>query len=263
MRAEVDPRAAPIAITLSAVLFSATALDLPVRAMCAGLDPALRAFWRDLTVIGDSGWMLGAAAACAGFAALMRAEAVSRRWRAGLDAAAGLALFVAAAVAVLGLIAAVAKLAIGRPRPKLFETAGPFDVHLLALDYKMNSWPSGHATTAFAFATALALIAPRWRPLIYAVAVWGAVSRVAVGAHYVSDVVAGAALGFFGTRALARAVARRGWAFDGALRPRRGREAAAAMRLARRRLGARAAVALETAHDRTRAALRRRRADEE
>jgi undecaprenyl-diphosphatase len=57
------------------------------------------------------------------------------------------------------------------------------------------SFPSGHAATSFAIATVLALAFPPLVPLFLAMATAIAVSRVALGLHYVSDVVAGAALG--------------------------------------------------------------------
>jgi undecaprenyl-diphosphatase len=66
-----------------------------------------------------------------------------------------------------------------------------------------HSFPSGHASTSFAAATVLSAFAPRHRLLFYALATLIALSRVYVGVHYLSDVVAGAALGTaFGWAAL-------------------------------------------------------------
>ncbi len=58
-----------------------------------------------------------------------------------------------------------------------------------------DSFPSGHATTAFALAGVLARTHPRARPLWYASAVAVSLSRLAINAHFLSDVLAGASLG--------------------------------------------------------------------
>lgn len=74
------------------------------------------------------------------------------------------------------------------------------------------SFPSGHAVSAFAAAGALAVLVPRLRVpgLLLAAAV--AVSRVYLGVHYWSDVLAGAVLGLAvgcGLALLARQLAKR------------------------------------------------------
>ncbi len=58
-----------------------------------------------------------------------------------------------------------------------------------------SSFPSGHAASAAAFATAVAMESPRTAAVVAPVAVAVAYSRVHVGVHWCSDVVAGAALG--------------------------------------------------------------------
>lgn len=57
-----------------------------------------------------------------------------------------------------------------------------------------DSFPSGHATAAFALA---AMQPSREQPYWYAGATLIGVSRVALDRHYVHDVLAGAALGYF------------------------------------------------------------------
>jgi undecaprenyl-diphosphatase len=79
------------------------------------------------------------------------------------------------------------------------------------------SFPSGHAASALAFASAVGEVAPGlWLPL-HVAAVTVAYSRVHTGVHYPSDVAAGAVIGDFcgwavrrlATRPAARAVAQR------------------------------------------------------
>ena len=59
------------------------------------------------------------------------------------------------------------------------------------------SFPSGHSTTSFATATALTLEYPKWYVIVpsYAYAGTVAYSRMHLGVHYPSDVIAGALIG--------------------------------------------------------------------
>ncbi len=57
------------------------------------------------------------------------------------------------------------------------------------------SFPSGHAATAFAAAGVVAALHPRLRVVALGLAVLVALSRVYLGVHYPSDVLAGALLG--------------------------------------------------------------------
>src|SRR5262249_56117579 len=88
-----------------------------------------------------------------------------------------------------GLIGNLAKNILGRARPKLFETMGSLDFRLFAFSPDYASFPSGHATNIFAFATVIAMLWPKGRVLLYTVAVWIAASRVLIGHHYFTDLV--------------------------------------------------------------------------
>jgi membrane-associated phospholipid phosphatase len=57
------------------------------------------------------------------------------------------------------------------------------------------SFPSGHATTAFALATALTLLWPRYAGLYVVLALAIGASRVLANAHWLSDVLAGGFVG--------------------------------------------------------------------
>jgi undecaprenyl-diphosphatase len=67
-------------------------------------------------------------------------------------------------------------------------------------DSRFQSFPSGHATTAFTVAAVLTWAAPaRWR-LWLGVAAGIGLSRVLLNAHFISDVLGGAAIGWWAGR---------------------------------------------------------------
>ena len=102
-----------------------------------------------------------------------------------------------AAAAVSGAIAWLASEGVGllyfRPRP----FAALADAHLLIAKSPLDkSFPSDHASIAFALASAVWFVDRRWGGVLLAVAAVIALARTFVGVHYFSDVVAGALLGF-------------------------------------------------------------------
>lgn len=94
---------------------------------------------------------------------------------------------------IAALISNVLKHAIGRPRPK-FMHAGTGDLAPSG-GSGWDSFPSGHAMASCAVAMVLAIRFPKMKWPIMTVAFAIAASRVFRGAHYLSDVAAGAFLG--------------------------------------------------------------------
>jgi undecaprenyl-diphosphatase len=86
-----------------------------------------------------------------------------------------------------------------RPRPYL---AHPDGAHLFIPASHDPSFPSDHATAAFAIAVALLLRHRKAGVLALAMALVVSVARVAVGTHYPGDIVGGAVLGTLAALAL-------------------------------------------------------------
>lgn len=126
---------------------------------------------------------------------------------------AGQSLFAVSAILGAGLIVNILKYIVGRPRPHLLDTVGPFGFKPFDFSYHYVSFPSGHACTAAVLATLLALWFPRYRIAAYAGLVLIAVSRVFVQAHYPSDVLVGFMIGAITTLILARFLAQCGLLF--------------------------------------------------
>jgi hypothetical protein len=102
-----------------------------------------------------------------------------------------------------GIVTPLLKLAFGRARP--IQNEGSHSFH--PFDKKFDSFPSGHATNAFAFATAVAGHYDGWvvPTIVYTMASGVAISRVNDHVHFPSDVLAGALIG----RAVAKGIVAR------------------------------------------------------
>jgi undecaprenyl-diphosphatase len=100
------------------------------------------------------------------------------------------------AVALAGIGDQLLKNLLCRARPNA-AGAGEFFAAFpcVPVPYALASFPSGHATTAFALATVLSLWYPRGRWVWGAGAVLVGWSRIVLGSHFPSDVLAGAVLG--------------------------------------------------------------------
>ncbi len=110
-----------------------------------------------------------------------------------------------ALVAATALLANVLQAAIGRLRPNRADTHLAFVAPFSQLWTRQEvCFPSGEAAMAFALAAALTHLYPRGRRWWYLAATLAATARLVNGAHYPSDVAAGAALGWAMTTFLTR-----------------------------------------------------------
>ena len=105
-------------------------------------------------------------------------------------------------------MANLGKLVVARTRPNDFDFAGGVwstfggwapiltsgDLGE-ALDHSVQSFPSGHTATAVGLAIGLSRLYPRGKWLFSFFAVLAGMQRIQVGVHYLSDTLAGAALG--------------------------------------------------------------------
>jgi len=91
------------------------------------------------------------------------------------------------------IIATILKYSIDRDRPFYTHPAG---VDVEALEGS-PSFPSGHTSAAFSMATSMSIAFPKWYVTVPAFVWAGAVgySRMDLGVHYPTDVLAGAAIG--------------------------------------------------------------------
>jgi len=96
-------------------------------------------------------------------------------------------------IGICTALTSASKYAIDRTRP---EDRYPGDIHVVTTTHGY-SFPSGHTSTAFTMATTLSLQYRKWYVTVPAYAWAGSVgySRMYLGKHYPSDVMAGALVG--------------------------------------------------------------------
>lgn len=150
-------------------------LFLSINHAFAGLTPDQRAL---LTVLGD-----GSVAACLAIGVFIRNPRA-------------LAYIFLAAI-ITGLAVQLPKHWFSAPRPPAVLDLSLFEV--VGKAYKSNSFPSGHSATVW-LAVAMIALSIRQRLVTLAllgVGALGALSRIMVGVHWPSDVLAGTSIGIF------------------------------------------------------------------
>ncbi len=183
------------ALMAAVVVGSMIFFDARAYGVASELPPWLVDVFYEITDFGRSGWILVPTGGLIILIALLASPALDYMARAVLAVLVTRLGFVFVAVGLPGLVSTIVKRWIGRVRPSAF---GPFAYEPFSWRAEFASMPSGHATTAFAALVAIGVIWPRARSLLWIYAVSIAASRVAVTAHYPSDVIAGAAVGAFG-----------------------------------------------------------------
>jgi membrane-associated phospholipid phosphatase len=95
-----------------------------------------------------------------------------------------------------GFITGILKVLCGRPRPDTKERFGSEFAFLRGLwSDSTQSFPSGHAAVAFAFASAYTGN-PELKFMFYSLAVITTISRVYHKRHWISDVIVGSIIGY-------------------------------------------------------------------
>lgn len=203
-----------VAVFIIIEVFLIAFVDRPLANYLHQIDaeyPALINIFRAYTDLGQSRWYLWPCGIGAIFCALaVRQKSWPHKIRERARNAGNVLLFLFATVAVSGIVTDIIKPIVGRARPVMLQRAEFYGFHPFSFGSVWKSMPSGHATTAFALAVSLMMIFPRQRPLWFAFACLVALSRVIVNAHFVSDVIAGAAVGCGVTAVLWQVLTRHG-----------------------------------------------------
>ncbi len=106
-------------------------------------------------------------------------------------------LYICISVSIAIIIGDGMKYLLGRYRPIMLFEHNLYGLHFFSSEWALNSTPSGHTLRAFSLLTAASLLYRRFTIIFFSVAALIGASRVAVTAHYPSDVLFGAFIGIF------------------------------------------------------------------
>ena len=102
-----------------------------------------------------------------------------------------LSIFSFVYLSFVGIATQILKHIIGRPRPNHADFEKGFDFNFFSTDASFHSFPSGHSSTIFAVTLIMILLAPRLKLFFLFFGCVIALSRVVVGAHFTTDIIAG------------------------------------------------------------------------
>lgn len=188
---------------LGSIVLGSFALIGPFEDVDARLSGELASLGRDGYPLADFGDFMGTRTATLGISGGMALTG----WAIGNDRIRRAGMHTFEAVMIGGLASHFLKIAVGRSRPGV--SGDPVDIEPFSrLSGHGLSFPSGHATAAFAFATVMSSEfsdQAGWVPyVLYPMATWTAATRVMDEKHWVTDVVAGAAMGILAGRLVER-----------------------------------------------------------
>jgi lipid A 4'-phosphatase len=185
------------------VVVSIAFVDRPLALYLHEQGPGVHALFDDVAELGEGwGWLLlfGVAFAALHWGGeLPRLRALAPRMRSWSVVPA----FLLVSNAASGLVVDVLKVAFGRTRPKLLFSHGLYAFTWLGWRADHWSFPSGHTATFVALVSALWWLWPEHLLFYMLTAMIVAAARVVGGAHYPSDVMAGALIAVLTTRYVA------------------------------------------------------------
>jgi membrane-associated phospholipid phosphatase len=159
-------------------------LDVMLAYYCKSLNSHILDLFEFITKFGMASWYLvPSLAAFLIFELLYKKKLWSIR-----------ALFVFASIAFSGILVDILKFIFGRYRPIMLFDYGLYGFSFFKTSSDLTSFPSGHASNITALIISLYFIYPKYRNIYIIVAVLVIISRMILGLHFFTDVLAGSYL---------------------------------------------------------------------
>ena len=152
----------------------------------------LKEFFIDITELGNSVWYFGICVLCPLILYINKKINIFKLDQTNKLIKFFLSFFIY--IFIVGLVTQIIKHLVGRPRPNHTNFDESFGFNFLTFDSSFHSFPSGHSSTIFIVCFVLTAVIPRLRIFFYFFASLIALSRVVVGAHFLTDVIAGGLL---------------------------------------------------------------------
>ncbi|MEZ5647738.1 MAG: phosphatase PAP2 family protein [Alphaproteobacteria bacterium] len=105
------------------------------------------------------------------------------------------AVYLLLVLVVTGLVVTILKIGIGRLRPSMLAEHGLSGFSPFNFAPGQGSFPSGHSQVIFAVMLGLHFVYPRYDFVYFFIAIIVAISRLMIGAHFLGDILIGAAIG--------------------------------------------------------------------
>lgn len=193
-------RAHPFVMATAAVILVCWALIVTIDpwitlTLHEAQPPALIAFFRSITDWGKAGPYVYAGIVVFIGARILFLTALPHAVSTLYYRVGQMAAYYLATMAVSGAVVHLLKFTVARLRPKHLLNDSTYGFAFAHPEFTVSSFPSGHSQAVFSAMMALTVLFPRgWVVFLpYAVAV--ALTRLFVGAHFLSDIIAGAFIG--------------------------------------------------------------------
>lgn len=160
----------------------------------------LKEFFEQITVLGDSAWYYIFSLFLIIFFYLLKKSNYFKNFNSSIEIYKNFSLFLFFALIVTGLITQLLKHIIARPRPNYTSFEDGLGFNFFSLNSEFHSFPSGHTSTIFAVALVISFFTPRLKYFLIFFAGIIALSRIAVGAHFFTDVAGGIAVSCLGIK---------------------------------------------------------------